>query len=303
MPLVREAEVDDYWPMYGALYVKDVREPDRAGPPVGELLAEGVVRTSLGSMARAGDGWLMDVANDCEHVVRIEVHDGPPPADDLSRWDAVIETPYASSGVAGLNVVSGGPVGEPVVLGRPGLYRARCARRPRFPGSGPIGVAYRYRLQFWPVDAPPEPPQVLRRRDVVGGDRPGAVRDPNDTGYHAAVADVVALLLWAAEATTPVTLSWLADRLLTSAATIRTVLEHPAAGLLVVAGDLDDAEAPLTITIHEDSIFPNARPRGGFPTRAAPAPAPASAAARRAATKATAAGRPKIARQHRRKSQ
>ena len=58
------------------------------------------------------------------------------------------------------------------------------------------------------------------------------------------------LALWAAESATPVTLAWLADRLLTTAATVRGVIEHPAAGrALIVDGDLDDVDAPLTATV------------------------------------------------------
>lgn len=57
------------------------------------------------------------------------------------------------------------------------------------------------------------------------------------------------LALWAAESATPVTLEWLADRLLTTTATVRGVIEHPRVGrALSVVGNLDDVDAPLTVT-------------------------------------------------------
>jgi hypothetical protein len=58
-------------------------------------------------------------------------------------------------------------------------------------------------------------------------------------------------VLWAAESATPVTLAWLADRLLATTAIVRAVIEHPkAVAALTVDGDLDDVDAPLTVTVH-----------------------------------------------------
>jgi len=63
----------------------------------------------------------------------------------------------------------------------------------------------------------------------------------------------VTLALWAAESAAPVTLAWLADRLLTTTTTILDIIEHPRASrVLRIDGDLDDVDAPLTMTVLAD---------------------------------------------------
>jgi hypothetical protein len=100
------------------------------------------------------------------------------------------------------------------------------------------------------VRAPAEPPRWTRRgRPLV--DEPAGERNAFDGTYRRAVSDVATLVSWAAEGATPVTLRWLADRLLTTTATVRQIIERPiAAGVLSATGDLDDADTPLTITVH-----------------------------------------------------
>jgi hypothetical protein len=251
MPLRSVFDNDDYRPEYGTFVIRDVPRPDQVRPPVGELLAEYAVETQpSGSFARAGDGWIEGVAADGDHTVRIEVYDAPPDDDDLSEWDDVLETPFATSGVVRLARVVGGPVGDPIELGPSGVYRVLFARRPATAGDDPEGWPCEYRLRCWPVAAAPEPPRWLRRsRPLVDGPPAGGPR-AFDGRYRSAITDVVMLALWAAESATPVTLVWLADRLLTTAATVRAVIEHPRAGqALSVDGDLDDVDAPLRVTV------------------------------------------------------
>src|SRR3569833_186447 len=251
MPLVRVIEDHDYWPEYGTLVIRDVPRPDQVRHRLGELLAEHAVDTQpSGSFARAGDGWIEGVASGSRHTVRIEVYDAPPDDDDLSKWDDVVETPFASSGVASLALVVDGLIGEPIKLGPPGVYRVLFARRPVAAGDDPEGWPCEYRLRFWPVLAPPEPPRWLRRTALLVDGRPANARGAFDGSYRRAITAIVMLALWAAESATPVTLGWLADRLLTTTAMIRGIIEHPRAShVLRVDGDLDDVDAPLTVTV------------------------------------------------------
>ncbi|WP_262061181.1 hypothetical protein [Streptomyces sp. STR69] len=257
MPLLRAVDNDDYWPEYGTFVIRDVPWLNRSGPQVGELLAEFAVETQpSGSFARAGDGWVEGVAADSQHTVRIEVYDAPPDDDDLSEWDDVMETPFVSSGLVSLALVVAGPVGEPIRLGPPSAYRILFARRPLTAGDDPRGWPCEYRLRFWPVDAPGEPPRWLRRSAPLVDARPADQRGVFDGSYRSVVTDVAMLALWAAESATPVTLRWLADRLATTTATVRGVMEHPRAGLvLTVDGDLDDVDAPLTVTVLSRTPF------------------------------------------------
>jgi hypothetical protein len=251
MPLLRVTEHHDYWPEFGTFVMRDMPGPDQVRSRVGELLAEYAVDTQpSGSLARAGDGWVEGVASDSHHTVRIEVYDAAPDDDGLSEWGDVVETPFASSGVARLALVVDGLVGEPIELGPPGMYRLLFARRPVAAGDDPEGSACEYRLRFWAVDAPVEPPRWLRRTGPLVDGRPAGERDAFDGSYRRAITDIVMLALWAAESATPVTLGWLADRLLTTTATVRGIIEHPAAGrALSIDGDLDGVDAPLTVTI------------------------------------------------------
>src|SRR3569833_2642436 len=123
MPMVRVIEDHDYWPEYGTLVIRDVPRPDQVRHRLGELLAEHAVDTQpSGSFARAGGGWIEGVASGSRHTVRIEVYDAPPDDDDLSKWDDVVETPFASSGGAGRARGGGGRGGGPSGRGPPGVY-------------------------------------------------------------------------------------------------------------------------------------------------------------------------------------
>jgi hypothetical protein len=251
MSLVRVFEDPEYWPEYGTFLIRDVAPPEQARPLVGPLLAEYAVETQpCGSIARAGDGWLDGVATDDRHLVRIEVYDAPPSDDDLSGWNDVVDLPFASAGAVSMAWVVGGPVSEAVELGAPGVYRVQFARRPVMQGTDDRGSAFEYRLRFWPVNAPAQPPRWLRRTRPLVAEQVDA-RDIRQGAYRRAISDVVMLVLWAAESATPVTLAWLADRLLATTAIVRAVIEHPkAVAALTVDGDLDDVDAPLTVTVH-----------------------------------------------------
>lgn len=251
MPLLRAFENHDYWPEFGTLVIRDVPRPDQVRPSAGAKLAAHAVDTQpSGSFARAGDGWVEAVAADDHHIVRVEVHDGPPGDDDLPGWGDALETPFVTSGLVRLALVVGGPVGAPIDLGEPGLYRLQIARRPLVAGNSPGGWPCEYRLRCWPVDTPPEQPRWLRRSRPLVDDRPAGEQGAFDGRHRSALTDVVMLTLWAAESATPVTLAVLADRLLTTTATVRTIVGHPEASLaLSVDGDLDDEDAPLALTV------------------------------------------------------
>jgi hypothetical protein len=163
------------------------------------------------------------------------------------------------------------------------VYRVLFARRPVTMGDDPEGCPCEYRLRFWPVDAPAEPPRWLRRTGLLVDGRPAGERGAFDGSYRRAITDIVMLALWAAESATPVTLGWLADRLLTTTGTIRDIIEHPRARhVLGVDGDLDDADAPLTVTVL-------AKKRAEVRTAALPALSPRPG---QAAHRSTVAGRP-----------
>src|SRR6266702_7309146 len=201
MSLLRVSEHDGYRPGYSTLLVLDAPRPGRARYPVGVFLAPQAVNTQpSGSLARAGDGWVEGVASgDHRHAVRVEVHDAPPHDDVVAAWDDVLETPFATSGVVRLAQTVAGPVGDPVELGAPGLYRLLFARRPVAAGGDPAGSPCEYRLRFWPVDAPVEPPRWLRRTGPLVDGRPAYERGSFDGTYRSALTDIVMLALWAAE--------------------------------------------------------------------------------------------------------
>jgi hypothetical protein len=162
MAVVRGFEDHEYWPEYSTFLLRDTAPAGPARVVVGELLAEYAVDTQpCGSVARAGDGWLDGQAADAHHTVRLEAHDSEPEP-DTAAWTDVMETPLASGGTMALSLVTGGSHGDPFRLGQPGLYRARFCRRPADERDS-------YLVQFWPVDAPPDPPRWFARgRPFVG---------------------------------------------------------------------------------------------------------------------------------------
>jgi len=252
MSLVNVAEYQEYRPAYGTLTVRDVPRADHSRPRVSEQLAPFALNTQpSGSLARAGDGWIEGVASgDHYHTVRIEAHDAPPDDNDLCEWDDVLDTPFATSGLLCLQTFIDSPVGEPVELGPPGVYRLRLARRPVTAGEDPETGVCEYRLLFWPVQTPPEPPRWLRRTGLLVDGRPAAERDAFDGSYRGAITDLVMLALWAKESAVPLTIEGLADRLLTTTTTVRDIIEHPRTSrLLRIDGDLDEVDTPLTVTV------------------------------------------------------
>ncbi|MEV8455494.1 hypothetical protein AB0467_28630 [Streptomyces sp. NPDC052095] len=87
----------------------------------------------------------------------VEVWDQPPPADVAGAWEADAQAVIVSpSGTLDVWGVTGGDAGEPVLLGRPGVWRLRlrCAGRAAVAKQSQHGVpegVERYLAQFWPV--------------------------------------------------------------------------------------------------------------------------------------------------------
>jgi hypothetical protein len=175
MGVVRRYRNDEHWPEYGTLVLRDAptegqragsTEPERDGPPW-DYPPE--VQPS-GTVARAGAGFLEGAARDAYQVVRLELHDAPPP-DDRTDWDDVLETPYLSrTGAVGLTYVTGGGGSPDLDLGQPGRYAVRVAVR----AGGSDGDEWC--LRFWPdpdastVDIPR---YLVRRRPATGAGRDG----------------------------------------------------------------------------------------------------------------------------------
>ena len=160
MPILHAYEDEDYLPEHGLLVVRDRHEAAVDHPD----LAFG---SACGSIALAGEGWLQASAGDGPHLVRLESYDGMPVLDE--GWDDMLETPYrAHAGGVGLTYVTGGPGGDDLDLGSPGLFRVRVARR-RVDDHRDV-----WRLQFWPVIEPVEPPRWLVRGTPPVPALPGA---------------------------------------------------------------------------------------------------------------------------------
>ncbi|WP_203785484.1 DUF6042 family protein [Paractinoplanes rishiriensis] len=143
MAFVRGFERDDYAPEYGLIVLRDPAGGDEGSEPAG-------------TFAGAGARWLTSQAGSGHHTVRLELHDGPPPAGDFRDS---METPYrAVSGELTLTVLTGGG-GGPVHLdlGAPGDYRVRVTRSDD-----------RWLLQFWPGPGPGLPGWHARSRPAAG---------------------------------------------------------------------------------------------------------------------------------------
>lgn len=97
-------------------------------------------------MVRAGAGFLEGAARDGLHLVRLELHDGPPP-DDRADWLDAVETPYlCQTGAVGLTNVTGGTAQPSLALDGPGRYAVRVTRR----AYGSDGWDDEWCLRFWP---------------------------------------------------------------------------------------------------------------------------------------------------------
>ncbi|GAA2673013.1 DUF6042 family protein [Nonomuraea recticatena] len=166
---MRTVAVENYWPEYGTIVIRDAPGVDPASRPLRgvPLLGEHDMDAQPGgTIARAGDAWLQAVARDGRHRVRLEAHDAPLPLDD--GWDDVVETPYhANTGSVMLTTVLHSEVysDRPLRLGPPGLYRVRVSCRrtpPEIPGLE-ASKGDLWRMQFWATSGSHEPPLWLSR--------------------------------------------------------------------------------------------------------------------------------------------
>ncbi|MBG0565853.1 hypothetical protein [Actinoplanes aureus] len=161
MTVVREFENDDYLPEYGLIVLRDPSPGDDLQPP----RESGDGEEPTGTFAAAGRGWLTCRAGDGHHVVRLELHDGPPPADQAG-FDDVVETPYAAgSGGLSLTYLTGGAGPVDLDLDGAGRFRVRVSRRRR---DTPDGAGDRWLLRFWPEPVPAPPAWLVRSRPAVG---------------------------------------------------------------------------------------------------------------------------------------
>jgi hypothetical protein len=213
---------DEYGPEFSTLVVRDVRRVDF--PADEELLSEDATLGS-GTLACAGNGWLMAAVGDDLHRVALEAHDGRP-LDDVAAWSDVLETPYGSStGSVELTWMTGRPNAPAVELGPPGRYRVRLSRRPADDEGGV------WRLQFWP-DAATTPPRWLARSEP-------AVLGDHDRRFAGLAAEVVALARWAPGSTVTTTPAALAERLLVSPDQVRAAVRFAVTdNHLAASGDL-----------------------------------------------------------------
>lgn len=168
MPLLRLVRDAEYLPDYGMVVVRDGQspDPDFQWPPAPPLLGEHEDQQPgdvPGTLGRSGAGWLYVPADDRYTEVELEAHDSVPDEDDA--WPDLVDLPYLNrSGVVALEMLTGGSVGDDLLLGAPGRYRVRVARR-----AGEDGLVHR--LQFWP-DQDDEPPRWIRRSQAAV--RPGS---------------------------------------------------------------------------------------------------------------------------------
>jgi len=282
LTLLRSFEDHEYWPEYGTFLLRDATPRGPARVRVGDLLGEYAVDAApCGSVARAGDGWLDGPATDQYHAVRLEVHDSPPEPDPAD-WAEMLETPMATGGTIGLAMVTGGCGRDQFRLGEPGIYRVRFSRRPAVEGDS-------YRLQFWPVDGPPDPPRWIARSHPLAED--SNARDDRRR-YGRGASDLVSLLLWAQEGAAEVTVDWLADRLLTSPTTVDEVLRHAVeVGLLEPFTSPADPGQPVRLTVRPRRPAPQQPAwRAGSGPRALAAPAAVVGSATTVATAGASGG-------------
>ncbi|MGN9843507.1 DUF6042 family protein [Nonomuraea sp. H19] len=195
---MRIIAVEDHWPEYGTIVVRDTygSDPASISLPGLPLLDEHAVNAQPGgTIAKAGDGWLQASARDARHHVRLEAQNGPPPLDDA--WHDVVETPYhANTGAIMLTTVlsSNQYADKPLKLGMPGMYRVRISCRrtpPEIPGFE-ASQGDLWRMQFWATPGPPQPPQWLARS------RP-AVQPPACTGWRAVLGLACEEVLYAVQ--------------------------------------------------------------------------------------------------------
>jgi hypothetical protein len=211
-------EADDYMPEYSLLVLNDpaVEWPDEE-PEIPHYRDRG--DTPNGTFAGSGAGWIYaDAPNLEDHLIRLELHDEPPPS-LRPQFDDVLETPYrSSSGTISLAEVTCGP-GERVdlELGDAEWFRVRIARRREDAADRP-GSHFHWLLQFWP-DMAVAAPVWLARSEAV-----------SSSGLS---QDLEAILRWTPQLPLETSIAGLAKRLLASEADVRDGLTSAEqAGLL-----------------------------------------------------------------------
>lgn len=198
---MRTFEDDDYRPEYSILVLRDPHvEWPHEDPEIPRYRDRGDSPT--GTFAGSGAGWITAQAPDlADHLVRLELHDDPPPADHAD-FDDVLETPYrASSGGISLAWVTCGP-GDRVDLdlGDAEWFRVRVARR-----RDDTGGRYHWLLRCWPETAL-APPVWLAR---------------SEPAWSRVAEDLEAVLRWTSQPPLATTTADLAGRLLISKAELR----------------------------------------------------------------------------------
>ncbi|MBM0276058.1 hypothetical protein [Micromonospora tarensis] len=175
MTLVDAVEADGYRPEYALLVLMDPAvEWGHEDPDVPRFRDRGDRPT--GTFAGTGAGWVTAQAPGLDdHVVRVELHDGPPPADH-EEYDDVLEAPYrSSSGGLSVTTLTGGVGPADLDLGDAEWFRVRVARRQADTEST---SGYSWVLRFW-ADPVVEPPVWLARsQSAIGGP---------DNGWHSAL--------------------------------------------------------------------------------------------------------------------
>ncbi|MEU8658098.1 hypothetical protein [Actinoplanes philippinensis] len=191
--------------------------------------------TPNGTFAGSGAGWIYADAPGLDgHLVRLELHDEPPPAGQ-PQFDEALETPYrSSSGTISLASVTSGP-GDQVDLdlGDAEWFRVRIALRREDLGERPgfhPGFRSHWLVQFWPDTAVAAPVWLAR----------------SETVSSALLAqDLEAILRWTLQLPLQTSIPDLAERLLVSEADVRdglTTAEQ--SGLLH-----DEGKEPLRLTL------------------------------------------------------
>ncbi len=173
--LVEAVEAGDYRPEYSLLVVVDPSvQWDHEDTEVPRYRDRGDQPT--GTFAGTGAGWVTAQAPGLvDHVVGLESHDSPPPANH-AEFDDVLEAPYrSSSGGLSLTTLTGGAGPADLELGDAQWYRVQIARR----RAGTEDTSpYRWLLQFWPDPALEPPVWLARSQSAIG---------PGDNGWHSAL--------------------------------------------------------------------------------------------------------------------
>ncbi len=173
---IRSIETDEIRPDHGVLMVGDVAPAGQASAVLSDRSPTGddpvyPRRSSTGTIARSGPGWLQTSAEDTYNRVRLEVHGGPPP-DDHGAWQAVVDVPYRSqTGWVALAGIMTSPRKPQLQLGEPGMYVVRVSMREarshdQGQSQGPSNDGQVWLLRFWPQANVTELPRWLVRNQA-----------------------------------------------------------------------------------------------------------------------------------------